>query len=178
MEAKAVQCMQNGMRVLFLLPFANSDNNTKLLLTLKIQQQWQILKEKHNWQNEFNVVSLRRKKGCDIDFDYLKELVQSEEFRDAAVFADELSIFSPDELKTLASISSMNEQRIMWFAITYINKLLVPLKQVKSVFERHNFYIPELVNPIRNSSEIVKYIYPSIRGEFDLISYSWVLFVF
>ena len=164
MEAKAVQCMQNGMRVLFLLPFANSDNNTKLLLTLKIQQQWQILKEKHNWQNEFNVVSLRRKKGCDIDFDYLKELVQSEEFRDAAIFADELEIRSNKDLQALIDIATMYEQRTIWFAITYIESSRVSTEKVKSEFQRHNFYIPELLNPIRNSKEIIKYAYPSIRG--------------
>ena len=56
MEAKAFQCMQMGMNVLFLLPFAYGINKTKTLLTLKMQQQWKNLKEKHQWQNDFDVV--------------------------------------------------------------------------------------------------------------------------
>ena len=41
----------------------------------------------------------------------------------------------------------------------------VTSEKVKSEFEERNFYIPELVNPIRNSKEIVKHSYPSIKGE-------------
>ena len=86
MEAKAFQCMQNGMNVLFLLPFSD-DDKTKTLLTLKMQQQWKNLKEKHQWQNDFLICSLKRKRH-EIDFEHFKELVQSEAFRDAAIIAD------------------------------------------------------------------------------------------
>ena len=90
MEAKAFQCMQNGMNVIFLLPFSYG-NEAKTLLTLKMQQQWQNLKEKHQWENDFKVCSIKRKGvNSRIDFDHLKELVQTEAFRGSAIFADEL----------------------------------------------------------------------------------------
>ena len=71
MEAKAFQAMQNGLNVLFLLPFAKY-NVAKTLLTLKMQQQWQNLKEKHDWQNELHVCSVRREGSYSkIDFEVL-----------------------------------------------------------------------------------------------------------
>merc|ERR1711971_1053846 len=92
MEAKAFQAMQKGLNVLFLLPFAY-ENIAKTLLTLKMQQQWQNLKEKHDWQNELHVCSVRREGSySEIDFKHMKELIQCEAYRNAAIFADELSI--------------------------------------------------------------------------------------
>ena len=163
MEAKAFQCMQGGMNVLFLLPFAD-DDETKTLLTLKMQQQWQNLKEKHQWQNDFYVCSLKRENES-FDFQHYKELVQSEAFKDAAIFADELEIRDNYELQALIDIVTLYEQRTIWLAITFIDITNFSIEKVKSDFEKHNFYIPELLNPIRNSKEIVKYAYPSIRGK-------------
>ena len=128
-----------------------------------MQQQWQNLKEKHQWQNDFHVCSLKRRGKGEIDFEHFKELVQSEAFRDAAIFADELQIYNNDELQALTDIATMYEQRTIWLAITIINN--VSIENVKSEFEMHYFYIPELLNPIRNSKDIVKYAYPSIRGK-------------
>ena len=82
MEAKAFQCMMNGMDVLFILPFSY-DKRAKTLLTLKMQQQWKNLKEKHQWQNTFHIYSLKRRRNNRIDFENFKELVQSEALRDA-----------------------------------------------------------------------------------------------
>ena len=164
MEAKAFQCMQNGLNVLFFLPFCKA-NRAKTLLTLKMQQQWQTLKEKHQWQNEFHVCSVRRN-GSGIDFDHMKELVQSEAFRDAAIFADELSIYDNDDLQALSGIATMCEERTIWLAITFIKVSNISTERVKSEFEMQNFHVPELINPIRNSKEIVKHAYPTIIGEF------------
>ena len=75
MEAKAFQCMQNGMNVIFVLPFTPRYNE-KTLLTLKMEQQWQNLKEKHQWDNEFKVCSVKIIDNHKIDFDHFKELVQ------------------------------------------------------------------------------------------------------
>ena len=162
MEAKAFQCMQRGMNVLFVLP--ETRHNTKTLLTMRMQQRWKDLKEEYQWQNDIHICSLKRYKG--LDFRYLKELVQSETFRDAAIFADELEIGSNDDIQTLKDIGTMYEQSTIWFAITYIDSYgKITTEQVKSEFIRHNFYIPELVNPIRNSKEIVKHSYPEISGE-------------
>ena len=168
MEAKAFQCMQNRMNVLFLLPFCK-DNKAKTLLTLKMQQQWKNLEEKHQWQNEFHICSLKRRSSEQIDFKHFKELVQSETFSDAAIFADELEVHDNDNLQALTDIAKMYEQRTIWLAITFIDNKYVATEKVKSGFEEKNFYIPELVNPIRNSNEIVKHSYPSIKGE--LIEY-------
>jgi len=162
MEAKAFQCMMNGMNVLFILPFIY-DNKAKTLLTLKMQQHWQNLKEKHQWQNGSHICSLKRRRNGKIDFEHFKELVQSEALRDAAIFADELEIYDNDELQALTDIVTVYQQRTIWLAITFIITRNISLEKLKSEFEMHNFYIPELLNPIRNSKEIVKYAYPSIR---------------
>ena len=65
-------------------------------------------------------------------------------------------------------IVTMYEQRTIWIAITSIdhrqnNEVLT--EKVKTEFEKHNFYIPELLNPIRNSKEIVKFTHLSIKGK-------------
>ena len=161
MEAKAFQCMMNGMNVLFILPLCYG-NRANPLLTLKIQQQWKNLKEKHQWQNDFHFCSLKRK-GRKINFEHFKELVQR--FRGTAIFADELEIWDNDELQALTDIATMYEQGTIWLAITSMMINNVSKEKVESEFEMHNFYIPELLNPIRNSKEIVKYAYPSIRGK-------------
>jgi len=166
MEAKAFQAMQNGLNVLFLLPFALFDR-AKTLLTLKMQQQWKILKEKHGWQNNFHVFSVKRKVyyPFDIDFEQMKQLIQSDEFQDAAIFADELKIKNNNDLQALTEIATMCEHRTIWLAITYIYTIRVTKQKIKSDFEMQNFHIPELVNPIRNSKGIVKFAYPSIKED-------------
>ena len=166
MEAKAFQCMQMGLNVLFILPSANG-KETKTLLALKIQEHWKNLKEQHQWQNDFHFCSLRRK-GIYIDFVHLKELIQSEAYRDAAVFVDELSTWNNNDLQDLIEIVAMYQQRTIWIAITSIDHMQhneVSTEKVKMDFEKHNFYIPELLNPIRNSKEIVKFAHPSIKGK-------------
>ena len=166
MEAKAFQCMQMGLNVLFILPSAN-DKKPKTLLALKIQEHWKNLKEQHQWQNDFHFCSLKRK-GIPIDYEHLKELIQSEAYRDAAIFIDELSIRNNKDLQGLIEIVTMYEQRTIWIAITSIDHRPyndVSTEKVKTEFEKHNFYIPELLNPIRNSKEIVKFAHPSIKGE-------------
>merc|ERR1711971_1292836 len=163
MEAKAFQAMQNGFNVLFLLPFARF-NRAKTLLTLKMQQQWQNLKEKHHWQNNFNVCSVKRK-GTAIDFEHMKQIIQRDEFQDAAIFADELHIWRNGDLRALTEIATMCEHRTIWLAITYIYTIRVTKQKIKSDFDMQNFHIPELVNPIRNSKGIIKYAYPSIKED-------------
>ena len=83
--------------------------------------------------------------------------------------------------------------RITWLAITYIKnssenqikpnfllsdfnkKYTMPLEgptnenvstdKVKSLFEMQNFYVPDLVNPIRNSADIIRHTYPTMLGK-------------
>ena len=97
-----------------------------------------------------------------IDYEHLKELIHRETFRNTAIFADELIIHGND-YDALAEIAMICEHRLIWLAITFVDK--ASEEKVKAYFETHNFYIPELVNPLRNSKEIVKFAYPSIKGE-------------
>ena len=57
MEAKAFQCMEEGLNVLFCLPLSYY-NKARTLLSLKMEQHWQRLQKKHQWTNEFQVCSL------------------------------------------------------------------------------------------------------------------------
>ena len=100
MEAKAFQCMQNGMNVLFLLPFSDG-NIAKTLLTLKMQQQWQNLKEKHQWENNFEVCSIKRVRNNDfIDFKHFER--NYEEMRNKSTYKLPKNIW-------LQKIGKMNE---------------------------------------------------------------------
>ena len=127
---------------------------------LALQQQLQNM----NQQNKYRICSLGRKGSRgQIDFEYMRELVQSEIYKDAAIFVDELIIRDLNDLQSLTDIAAICEQRIIWLAITYIDSENVSIEEVKS--KLNNFYVPELVNPIRNSAEIVKYTYPSLKGE-------------
>ena len=131
---------------------------------LALQQHLNDMKE----QKRYHVTSLKRKghRG-QIDFEHLKELVLSDAFKDAAIFADELLICDDNDLQSLTSILALCEQRTVWIAITYINCKNVPIEKVKS--NLNDFYVPELVNPVRNSAEVVRYAYPSLKGK--LIQY-------
>ena len=99
-----------------------------------------------------------------IDYEHLKEVVQKQEYKDAAIFADELSIFNNDDLQKLSNIAVACEGRTIWLANTFIN-ISVSIEEVKSKFEAQNFFIPELLNPVRNSKAIVRHAYPSMKGE-------------
>lgn len=171
MEAKAFQCLEKGMDVLFLLPFGIA-NQVKSLLTLKMEQKWKDLKAKHLWKSNFHICSVKRNTTYNsilADYDHMKELTQTEAFVNAAIFIDELNIMGNDDLQALTEIVIMCCHRTIWLAITFINTRSVPMKTVKSVFDERNFHIPELVHPIRNSKGIVQFAYPSIKGKFVYI---------
>ena len=212
MEAKALQCIQNGLHVVFLLPFAGACRETKTLLTLKMQEKARARSKTLGLQqhtqdqnimeqvqsnslhllgrlksirrqtvpyhsilpviqqqgmaerNEYSICSLRRKgyRG-QIDFEHMRQLIQSETYKDAAIFADELLICEENDLESLTAIAAMCEERTIWLAITFINNKNVPMQRVKS--RMNDFYFPELLNPVRNSAEIIKYTYPSLTGK-------------
>ena len=91
-----------------------------------MQQQWKNLKEKHQWQNEFHICSLKRRGSYQIDFKHFEELVQSEAFRDVAIFADELLVYNNDDVQSLTDIATVYEQRTIWLAITFIRNAECP----------------------------------------------------
>ena len=95
-------------------------------------------------------------------------MIQSEQFKDFAVFADELSIFNEKELQALKNTFELNSDRIIWIAITGMRQNKISPEKIKSEFKSLNFYVPNLINPLRNSSKIIEFAYPSIRGNLNL----------
>ena len=95
-------------------------------------------------------------------------MIQSEQFKDCAVFADELSIFNEKELQALKNTFELNSDRIIWIAITGMRQNKISPEKIKSEFESLNFYVPNLLNPLRNSTKIIEFAYPSIRGNLNL----------
>ena len=168
MEAKAFQCMKNEEDVVFIIPFGFG-NKIKTLLALKLEQKWQQLSQQHQWENKFHVCSIKTKlsqfsKRLTIDYEHLHQLIQSDQYKNAAIFVDELSIFKRAELKALIKTASSTEGRNIWLAITGMRQNQISPEEIKSEFEKEGFYIPKLDNPLRNSSAIVDFAYPSIKS--------------
>ena len=99
-----------------------------------------------------------------IDYKHLMQVIKKQEYKDAAIFADELLIQNNNNLQKLSNIVIAYEGRTIWLANTYIDNS-VSIEEVKSKFEAQNFFIPELLNPVRNSKAIVRHAYPSMKGE-------------
>ena len=95
-------------------------------------------------------------------------MIQSEQFKDCAVFADELSIFNEKELQALKNTFELDSDRIIWIAITGMRQNKISPEKIKSEFKSLNFYVPDLLNPLRNSSKIIEFAYPNIRGKLTL----------
>ena len=168
MEAKGFQCMRNGQDVMFIIPFGFG-NKIKTLLALKLEQKWKQLSHEHQWENKFHVCSIRTKwssitRKLTIDYENLHQLIKSDQYKHAAIFADELSIYKSTELKALMKIVSSIVGRKIWLAITGMRQNQIPPEEIKAEFEKQDFYIPTLDNPLRNSSAIVDFAYPSIKS--------------
>ena len=168
MEAKGFQCMRDGKEVMFVIPFGFG-NKIKTLLALKLEQKWQELSQEHQWENKFHVCSIKTKlsalsKSLTIDYNHLHQLIQSDQHKNAVIFVDELSVFKRAELKALIKTASSTAGRNIWLAITGMRQNQISPKEIKSEFEKEGFYIPKLDNPLRNSSAIVDFAYPSIKS--------------
>ena len=168
MEAKAFQCMKNEEDVVFIIPFGFG-NKIKTLLALKLEQHWQQISQQHQGQNKFHVCSIKTKwssitRSLTIDYKHLHQLIQSDKYKNAAIFADELSIFKSTDLQALMEIASSTVGRHIWLAITGMRQNQITPEEIKSEFEKQDFYIPILENPLRNSSAIVDFAYPSIKS--------------
>ena len=172
MVRKALYCFQEGQNVVFIIPFGYQ-NKIRTLLALKMAYEWEKLNVENPWSNKFQVISIKTKwysKGSynilKIDYDHLQEVIESN--RDAAIFADELSVYNLSELRSLLNIvkdrSKANSDRCTWLAITVMRQSKISPEQVQVQFEKNEFYVPKLSNPIRNSSAVVEYAYPSIKG--------------
>ena len=67
-------------------------------------------------------------------------------------------------VKALIKTASSTEGRNIWLAITGMRQNQISPEEIKSEFEKEGFYIPKLDNPLRNSSAIVDFAYPSIKS--------------
>jgi hypothetical protein len=168
MDRKALYCFQGGQNVVFIIPFGYQ-NKIRTLLALKMAYEWEKLNMENQGSNKFQVISIKTKwypkssyKILTVNYDHLQEVIESN--RDAAIFADELSVYDKVELQSLLQISSLNSEKCIWLAITGIRQSKIGPKKIQAEFEKHGFYVPKLTNPIRNSSAVVKYAYPSIKG--------------
>ena len=73
-------------------------------------------------------------------------------------------IYNEKELQALKNTFNSNSDRIVWLAITGMRQNKISPEKIKSEFEGLNFYVPKLMNPLRNSSKIIEFAYPTIRG--------------
>ena len=171
MDRKALYCFQEGQNVVFMIPFGYQ-NKIKTLLALKMAYEWEKLNVENQGSNRFQVISIKTRwyskssyKILTVDYDHVKEVIESN--RDAAIFADELSVYDKDELKLLIKLAESISNRCIWLAITGMRQSRIEPKKIQVEFEKHGFYVPKLANPIRNSSAVVEYAYPSIKGIFE-----------
>ena len=169
MDTKALYCFQEGQNVVFIIPFGYQ-NKIRTLLALKMAYEWEKLNVENQGSNKFQVISIKTKwyskssyKILTVDYDHLQEVIESN--RDAAIFADELSVYNKVELQSLLNIARSTSNRCIWLAITGIRQNKVEPKKIQEEFEKHDFYVPKLSNPIRNSSAVVEFAYPTIKGK-------------
>ena len=169
MDRKALYCFKEGQNVIFIIPFGYQ-NKIRTLLALKMAHEWDKLNQENQGSNKFEVISIKTKwypkssyKILTVDYDHLQEVIESN--RDAAIFADELSVYNRVELKSLLNMATSTSNRCIWLAITGIRQSKIGPKKIQAEFEKHDFYVPKLSNPIRNSSAVVEFAYPTIKGK-------------
>ena len=176
MVAEAISCVENGTDAVIFIPNADCDDiedhmckrNVKSLLAIKLEQHFKDLQKKHQWKNQIKVHSISRNCRA-ILFDKLKELIISEQYKNSAIFIDEVPIFNYMCIKSIKEISKLCEGRKFWLAISGITGQVkgplndVTLEKVKKIFAE-DFYQPELLKPLRNSAGILEAAYPSIKG--------------
>ena len=140
-----------------------------LLLGLKMEHELKSQIEKCNGKNHFQVCFIKSKwsptrRNLAVDYEDFCNLVESEQFKDSEVFADELSVYNSDDLTTLTKVTSSYLNRTFWLTVTGMRQNKIAPQKIQNAFENHGFYVPNLVNPLRNSLEIVKFAYPIIDG--------------
>ena len=171
MEEKAFQYFGMGKNILFVIPYGYQ-NKIKTLLALKMQQKWKSINEQHEQTNKFHVSFVKTKwspskRNLTVDYDDFSRLILCDQFKDSEVFADELSVYNTEELQQLSMIATTNLERSTWLAITGMRQNKVTPEEIKFEFEKNGFYVPKLLKPLRNSSTIVEFAYPNIKGMLD-----------
>ena len=89
--------------------------------------------------------------------------MQSDQHKNAAIFVDEIFLVDKSDLQALTEIAKLCEGRNIWLAITGMYTVNIKPEEVEAAFAKLDFYIPELHNPIRNSSAIIKHAHPEFK---------------
>ena len=97
-----------------------------------------------------------------INFDHFNQLLQSDKSKNTAIFVDEIYLRYKRDPQALTEIAKLCKGRTIWLTITAMDKHNVKPEEVEAAFAKLDFYIPELHNPIRNTSDIIKYAHPGI----------------
>ena len=157
---------EKGEDVVFFIP-GTFGNNQKTLMAISMEHQFQTIERME--------VCTIRKRTKGIDYPALLDLVRSERYRNCHMFFDEIHIDTDDDVNILKEVTLVCQDRTLWMAVTSMNNSMAA--KVASEFEE--FYKPDdLVNPLRNTSSIVKFAY-DLQGTsivyicfhyFDLIS--------
>ena len=151
MATKAEQLSLEGEKpVVFFVPCAHESVKTLLALDME---------KRHN----FEVHSLKSNYGGKINFQELEDLIR-DKYKDYHIFIDELILDKGDStiLKKISNEVLIHPNQVFWVTITGENG-------VDATSElRNDFFIPELLNPLRNTSEIINYSFFE-RGKYILI---------
>ena len=151
MATKAEQLSLEGEKpVVFFVPCA--DESVKTLLALDMEK-------RHN----FEVHSLESHLGR-INFQELEDLIR-DKYKDYHIFIDELILKKEDStiLKKISKEVLIHPNQVFWVTITGVDLGVDATSELTS-----DFFIPELLNPLRNTSEILNYSFFE-RGKYILI---------
>ena len=140
MATKAEQLSLEGEKpVVFFVPCA--DESVKTLLALDMEK-------RHN----FEVHSLKSDLGR-INYQELEDLIR-DKYKDYHIFMDELILEEGNStiLKKISNEVLIHPNQVFWVTITGEKNGVDATSELRS-----DFFIPELLNPLRNTKEIINY---------------------
>ena len=130
----------------YIIPFANRKIKTVLSIDMEL-----------NYGHIFKVHGVESRLLQIYGFDVFWQELE-ENFKGYHIFMDEIFISEAWEIDILKKISIFCKENYFWLTITGIKETNMA-KNLHLVFENNGFFIPKLVNPLRNSSSIVKFAY-------------------
>ena len=140
---------EKGEDVVFFIP-GTFGNNQKTLLARSMEHQFQNIEKLE--------VCTIRKQTTGIDYPALLVLVRSERYKNCHMFFDEIHIDNSDDVEILKEISMVCHDKTLWMAVTSMKDTSLLNWHVS--WDLREFYKPDgLVNPLRNTSSIVKFAY-------------------
>ena len=151
MATKAEQLSLEGEKpVVFFVPCANRFVKTLLALDME---------KRHN----FEVHSLKSDNGR-INYQELEDLIR-DKYKNYHIFIDELILDKGNStiLKKISNEVLIHPNQVFWVTITGVDFGVDATSELTS-----DFFIPELLNPLRNTTEILNYSFFE-RGKYILI---------